>query len=242
VGGAVERIVHQLARSYARGVTLFHAPSRFMLEYCVAAGWPRDRFELFPYLVDVAAVPCSPGGDGTVLYAGRLSHEKGIDLLIRAVAQIPGLPLLIAGTGPLEESLRTYVREHALDDRIIFAGHLSKDALREAMQQCSVVAVPSQWSENYPFAVLEAQAMGKIVVASRVGGIPEQIRHGVTGFLVREHTPEGWAAALRHVQALQPRQIKAIGEEARSWVELYHAPEVQYSRLLHAYQHAVQML
>ncbi len=240
VGGAVERVVHQIARSYARGVALFHTPSKFMREYCVAAGWPRDRFELFPYVVDVAAIPFAPGGDGSVLYAGRLSHEKGVAMVVHAVAQIPGQQLYIAGTGPLEGSLRSYVREHELEDRIIFTGHLSKTALREEMRRCSSVVVPSQWPENYPFAVLEAQAMGKVVVASRLGGIPEQIRHGITGFLVKEQTPEAWAAALRHVQELHPRQVQALGEEARSWVALYHEPAVHYERLLHAYHQAMK--
>ncbi|MEK7647702.1 MAG: glycosyltransferase family 4 protein [Patescibacteria group bacterium] len=240
VGGMVERVVHQIARSYARGVTLFHAPSKFMQEYCVRAGWPRARFVRFPYVVDVAAIPFTPGGDGSVLYAGRLSHEKGVELLIRAVALVPTCRLVIAGTGPLEASLRSLVREHALDDRVIFVGHLSKDALRQEMTQASIVAVPSQWPENYPLAVLEAQAMGKMVIAARAGGIPEQIKHGVTGFLVHESTPEAWAAAIAHVQALKPRQVQAIGDEARAWVTLYHAPVVHYGRLLMAYQQAIQ--
>lgn len=241
VGGAVERVVHQVARSYARGVTLFHAPSKFMRTYCIAAGWPRERFELFPYVVAVSTIPFAPGGDGSVLYAGRLSHEKGVDMLLHAVALIPDLRLRIVGTGVLEGALRAYVREHELEDRVSFVGHLSKEALREEMLRCSSVVVPSQWPENYPFAVLEAQAMGKVVIASRVGGIPEQIRHGVTGFLVKEQTPEAWAAAIRHMQALHPRQVQAVGEEARSWVALYHAPEVHYERLLHAYQRAIKI-
>jgi glycosyltransferase involved in cell wall biosynthesis len=80
--------------------------------------------------------------------------------------------LKVVGTGPLESDLRSRYREAE------FLGYRSGDALKQIVANAAFVVVPSEWYENCPMVVLEAMAMGKPVIGSAIGGIPEQIDHG----------------------------------------------------------------
>jgi glycosyltransferase involved in cell wall biosynthesis len=131
-----------------------------------------------PNGVDASRIPAGSADGGFVLFFGRLSPEKGIETLLQAHAESRNAwRLVVAGTGPPAEELQY---RYPLAE---FAGHLSGDALGQLISEASVVVVPSECEENCPLSVLEAMAHAKPVVASRVGGIPELVRDGETGFL-----------------------------------------------------------
>lgn len=237
--GGLERMLHVLLRSYDKHVRLFLAPSRYMIERCVQAGWKRDRFVHLPYCVDTDAFARSPFDEGYVAYAGRLSHEKGLMTLLDAAARAPELSVRIAGDGPLAEPLRAAVRDRGLRN-IELVGFLEKSALRDFIGRAGVVVVPPQWPENYPFAVLEAQAMGKCVVATQVGGIPEQIIDGTTGFLCAPSDAGALASALQRALSLPVAKKDQIGTAARAWVVREHSYAVHYARLMDVYATATR--
>ncbi len=236
--GGLERMLHQLLRSYDQGVDLFLAPSQFMMDFCIKAGWPKERFVHLPYTVDTNAFVFSQHDDGYVAYAGRLSHEKGLELLVAVAARLPHVQFRIAGRGPLESKLEATIKHKSLNN-VELLGFLKKDKLIEFISRAGVVVVPSTWSENYPFAVLEAQAMGKVVVASRVGGIPEQIAHGKTGFLVQPNNTHAWIDMLDQVQQLPSTTKDAISLAAREWVVSQHNLELHYERLMKVYEYVI---
>ena len=130
-----------------------------------------------PYGVDVPAACEAEAPDQFVLYAGRLSPEKNIDVIAEATA---GIPRVVAGDGPLR---------HLVPDAL---GFVSQAELSRLYDRAAVVVLVSQM-EGLPNVVLEAMAHGKTVIATPVGGIPSLIEDGRTGFLV----PVGDAAALR---------------------------------------------
>lgn len=171
-----EAVVQRRLGNYEK-VDRFIAPSRFMAE-SVAHRIPAERIALLYNGVDTAHSHAGDGDEGHVLFLGRLSHEKGVETLLRAHAAADGRwPLVVAGGGPLLDDLKAQYK-HA-----IFAGHLSGDALKQALAGAAVVVVPSEWYENCPMSVLEAMACGKPVVGSRMGGIPELVADGETGLL-----------------------------------------------------------
>lgn len=116
------------------------------------------------------------------LYFGRLSHEKGLVTLINAFSHIRDLKLVIAGTGPQETYLKDKVQNLGCDN-IEFVGFKSGEDLNSIISNASFNIVPSEWWENNPLSIIEAYSMGIPVIGANVGGIPEIIVEGETGFL-----------------------------------------------------------
>ena len=111
-----------------------------------------------------------------VLYFGRFSREKGIDTLIQVCKELPEIPFVFAGTGPLEEEL-------AGVPNIQNVGFQRGQDLETLIRQARFSVCPSQWYENCPFSVMESQLYGTPVLGADIGGIPELIEVGKTGEL-----------------------------------------------------------
>ncbi|MBI3432266.1 MAG: glycosyltransferase family 4 protein [Hydrogenophilales bacterium] len=171
-----EAVVQRRLGNYEQ-VDAFIAPSRFMQE-SVSHRIPAEKIRLLYNGMDTEGVRGSGTDDGYVLYLGRLSAEKGVGTLLEAHASSRnGWNLMVAGTGPLEAEFKSKYK-HAS-----FVGHVTGDRLREVIDRAAAVVVPSECYENCPMSVLEAMAYGKPVVGSRMGGIPELVVDGETGFL-----------------------------------------------------------
>lgn len=121
--------------------------------------------------------------EGYAFFFGRLSVEKGILNLINAFSRQNNGYLYIAGEGPEKENILKYIKENNLEDRIKLLGFLSQSEVKKYISNCSFVVVPSIWYENCPYSILESLAMGKPVIGSKIGGIPELIVDGVNGYL-----------------------------------------------------------
>ena len=111
-------------------------------------------------------------------FVGRVSPEKGIDLLVESAKALPDVPFRVAGNFDRTLDL---VRQAPLN--IEFTGQLSPDALIEFYAQARMILAPSKWYEGLPMAVIEAMLSGKPVVCSNIGGLPEIIDHGISGLL-----------------------------------------------------------
>lgn len=139
----------------------------------------------------------------TIVAAGRLVPEKGIDVLLRAfrtvVARIPAARLVIAGAGPDGETLRNLAASLGISARVSFPGHLSRSDTLATIRGAWASCVPSVWAEPFGMVAVEAQMEGVPVVASRTGGLAEIVRDGVTGRLVEPGDVDGLAAALLSV-------------------------------------------
>jgi len=224
--------------SWGRGdverVGRFLAPSRFLREKVVAHGVPAERVEVRPYFLNLERyrVADVPAGDH-LLYAGRLSKEKGLATLFDALARRPHLKLRIAGTGPLESALRA--RAHAENLDVEFLGHLAQEALHDAIRAARAVVVPSEWYENQPYAVLEAMALGVPVVASAIGGLPELVAPNQTGWLVPNGDADmlAWAMDEAHLDADAARELGLRGR-AKMEAEFAAGPALESLEKLYA--------
>ena len=140
------------------------------------------------------------GGD-YFLYFGRLSIEKGIFVLIKSYAQAKvRKPLYIVGTGPEEEKIRDFIKEHNLDSKIIMLGFKKGDELRQLVQNALCVCLLSTWYENGPYTIMEAQAAGRPVLVSNIGGIPEMVIDTVSGRVAMRTSPKTIAALLEYCE------------------------------------------
>jgi glycosyltransferase involved in cell wall biosynthesis len=154
----------------------------------------------------------------TVVYAGRLVKEKGIDVLVRAFdivrTRIPEAKLVIAGTGPDKNQLERLIQDLGSIKNISMLGHLTQSDLKEQSKAAWVQAVPSRWAEPFGLAAVEAMMEGRAVVASATGGLKEIVEHGQTGFLIPPDNPEALAEKLSLL--LSDRSLaETMGEEAR---------------------------
>ncbi len=230
---ALEAALHRwLLRSYDR-VDLFLAPSRFMADKVRAMGL-KGAIRVLPNFVDVErwrplTLPAAP----VVGYLGRVSAEKGVHVLVRAMRGLR-CELRVFGDGPERAALERAVAASGLSN-VRFRGHLEGEDLRAELAACVCVVVPSVWYENNPHSILEAFALGRPAIASDIGGLPELVIHGKTGLLVPPNAVEPLRDALRILS--EDRGLAArLGRNARELVEACHSPEVFYAGLMAAYR------
>jgi len=202
---------------------LFICVSEFIKTKLLAQGFPAHKV-LVHYIgidTDVFCPDPSIAREPVVLFVGRLVEKKGCEYLIRAMSQVnlvlPETKLVIIGDGPLRPELET-LAAHNLN-HYEFLGVQPAAIVRDWMRQSSLLVVPSITSttgdsEGLPMVVVEAQATGLPVVASRHGGIPEAISHGETGLLVSERD---WQDLAQHIQYLfqNPVSWQEISEKGR---------------------------
>ncbi len=214
---AVETGLHRATGAYD-AVDVLVCPSSFLRAKMVQGGLPPARLAHLPNFCDLETIaPATAPGRG-VLYAGRLSHEKGVDVLLDAVRHLPAdLPVTIAGDGPERAALEERAARVA-PGRVVFLGRVGAAELHERMRAASVVVVPSRWYENQPMTVLEAYGTARPVVASRIGGLPELVDDGVTGALVDHDDPRALAEAVR-ILTVDPAVAHHQGREARRRAE-----------------------
>lgn len=114
------------------------------------------------------------------LFFGRLSSEKGIISLINSVRNT-NIKLLILGTGPLENEIRNLVKTDL--NKIVLGGFKTGDELDLFIKKSRCVVVPSEWYENCPYSAMEAMRLGKPLVVSNYGGLPELVEDGINGYI-----------------------------------------------------------
>ncbi|MDD5479773.1 glycosyltransferase family 4 protein [Rhodoferax sp.] len=211
----VESTVHRILNTYQGKLDKVVVPSHFFMEKFIEWGWPRDKFAYIPNYVD--ATHFTPGYEPCAyfLYFGRLAPEKGVATLMRA-AKAAGVNLKIAGTGPIEVELHALQAE--LQGDIDFLGYRSGAELHALIREARAVVLPSEWYENAPMSVLESFALGTPVIGARMGGIPELVLDGETGWTFESRSTEDLSALLSRIIAMPSAQVAGVGRHARNHV------------------------
>jgi len=232
-----EAVLHKMLGSYTDCVSRFIVPSRFYLNKFVEWGWNPDKFVYIPNFINIHDyVPNYASGD-YFLYLGRLSFEKGAATLIKAAADA-GVPLKIAGTGPEEMNLKKLAAENG--GRVDFLGYLSGERLRDVLRSSRAVVLPSEWYENAPLSLLEAYALGKPVIGAKIGGIPELISEGETGFTFIPGSVDDLSVMLSQVAALAGERLVDMGRVARERAEREYDSSIYRSRILDLYENIMR--
>jgi len=204
-------------------VDLFIAPSRFMKDVCVSFGIAAERIEVLPNFIGRGEYPilrAEQPADDYLIYFGRLAYEKGVGTLIEALTRVPmSLRLKIVGSGPGEADCRKMVTKYRLDDRVEFTGFQQDKKLRTLIQGARAVVVPSLWNENWPFSVLEAMALGKVIIASKAGGMPEMLGQGKFGLLFEPGDSQQLSDLINKIYK---KDHSYLGAAARQEVDKYN--------------------
>lgn len=199
------------AERWLAGLGTTVVPSRALYEWLLAHGWPGARMRVIPYGVPLAADPGAIGHDPVrFATAAYLDHRKAIELAIEACARTKETVRLdIYGDGPARPSLEARARALAVD--VVFHGFV--DDFRARRDEYDVFILPTK-GDNLPVAILEAMASAAPVLATRVGGIPEEVIDGVTGILVPPEDPAAMAEAMDRL-ASQPDLRREMGLHGR---------------------------
>ncbi len=235
---AAEAYLHQWLRTYQRCVDLFLAPSEFVRDEFIAHGFPAQRIEVLPHFQALPGDDRLDAGqsaydEGYLLYFGRLSSEKGVDELLHALVRLPHIPVIIAGEGPERARLEALARELNLE-RVLFAGMVRGEKLKELIAGCSFSLFPSHAYETLGKSILESYAYGRPVIATDLGSRRELVEPGVTGLLYPPGDRDQLARAIGFLFD-HPDVIARMGAAARSRVQLKHDPEQHLGRLLDIY-------
>ncbi len=151
--------------------------------------------------------------DTLLLYVGRLSAEKQVSHLRAVLDAVPGTRLAIVGDGPERAALE----EHFAGRSVHFAGYLQGEELSQAYASADIFTFPSAL-ETFGLVVVEAMAAGLPVVSSRVGGIPDVVEEGVTGFTFDAGDTDGLIAGVQQILAV-PGRLETMGQQARAFAE-----------------------
>jgi glycosyltransferase involved in cell wall biosynthesis len=157
---------------------------------------------------------------GQFLFVGRLAEKKGVDVLLRALADVPEATLVVGGEGPDDSTLRALSQDLGIGGRVRFVGRLSRDQLRCELRRAYAVVVPSLVAKDgdqdtTPLVMSESMSAAVPVIASRLGGLAERIEPGVTGLLAEPGSPKALAEALRDAVA-DAETLERCGRNAQA--------------------------
>ncbi|MFJ8471096.1 glycosyltransferase [Kitasatospora sp. NPDC094011] len=226
-------------RRWWSGVERFFCISAAQREVLARAGLPADRLAVKHNFVPEPGVRRTGAGEH-VLYLGRLAEAKGVRLLMTAWDALAaqggvGVPLVVAGTGPLEREVADWAAGRA---DVRYVGLYDPAQCREAVAQSVAVLAPSTWLEAFGLVVVEAMAAGVPVVAAGHGAFVELVEDGVTGLLHRPGDPASLAAGVRRLTA-EPEFNRELGRAARLRYEQGFSPDVGLEHLVEGYRGAI---
>jgi len=230
---------HKLSGTWRKKVDRFITPSEFIRSKIVGSSLKLNEQQV---VVKHNFIP-DPGEGSKVerqshyLFVGRLSEEKGIDILLDCFEQLPGIQILIAGDGPEKEKL--LARYGALPN-IRFLGLMPKSEIINLMKSCRALVFPSIWYEGLPMTIVEAFATGTPVIGSRLGAMEEMIQHGSNGLLFTPGKSDDLKKTIIEFEAKVREGFNGFYEEARSsYIQKYH-PDRCYQAVLDIYINAVK--
>ncbi len=214
--GMTEMYFTKFLQSYEKTVKFFICPSQFMAAKMAEWGEPPSKLKFVPNPAFTGECTAQRDGDYFLLI-GRLSSGKGFENVIRALAKLPHLKIRIAGRGPDEAKLKQLAKTLQVSN-IVFLGFLNKEKLQAERRHALALVVPSVWYENAPLAALEAMAEGLVIIASRIGGLPELVIHEQNGLLVEAQDIDGWIKTLEKFAALSKEARDKMGLESCKFI------------------------
>ncbi|ACL25366.1 glycosyltransferase family 4 protein [Chloroflexus aggregans] len=172
-----------------------------------------------------------------VVYLGRLSPEKGVNVLLDALVDLSEIKLKIAGDGPQKEALQTKVQKQGL--QVDFLGHVTGEKKSELLRRAMVAVVPSVCYETFSLAAIESMASGTPVVASDAGSLPFVVEGGKSGVLFRAGDSQDLQRKLAWLLA-HPQKALAMGYYARRVVEQRYSASAHYNALMEIYNSVIK--
>lgn len=231
---------HRRLGTFVKNINLFMVPDHFLGQKLTEGGIPghKIRVNVNPFFVDQYTP--SYTRQPYFLYVGRLVKQKGIVTLTNAMAFVrSSARLLIVGQGEAEPQIRAIISQNHLDERVSILGPRWKEDVKPLIANATAVVVPSEWYDDLPMIICQANAMGKPVIASRIDGIPEYVRAGENGFLFEAGNIAELAAVIDQVAAMPEKEFEQISRRSRLTAERAFDYSGHYQTLMRLAQEAL---
>jgi glycosyltransferase involved in cell wall biosynthesis len=225
---------HKWLGTWQTKLDRFIALTEFSKQKYVEAGWPNHKIVVKPNFIedpfDGDTVVAKAGGYG--LFVGRLSEEKGVDILFKSWANTLG-KLKVIGDGPLKDFV-----ESKSSGSIEFLGRKDKSDVLDLVRNADFIVMPSTWYEGFPMVLVEAFACGTPALVSRLGSMKEIVEDGVTGLHFEAGNSQDLAEKAQWLIDNLER-TREMGQNARNEYLAKYTPEKNYEVLMDIYQQAI---
>ena len=227
-------LAHWASGTWRHSVDRFIALTEFSRQKLIEGGLPEQKILVKPNFVEPEPEP-GPGNGGYFLFAGRLTEEKGIRVLLECWKMAPELPpLWIAGDGPLRNEIQNAA---ASINNVQWLGMKSSDETVFLMKHAKATLCPSLWYEGMPRVVIESLAVGTPVIASNIGGYPEMIVDGESGALFASGDADALRDRIRELEEMNA--FERMRSDARLRFLAEYTGEKNFSVLLNIYRAAM---
>lgn len=231
-------------RRYFDLIDYFIAPSAVMREQMIEGGYDGARIVVLPTFVEAPQLDRGGTRGRRIVYVGRLSPEKGIEVLLDAYQRmlpregLGDVELLVAGEGVAAYTAELVARGRQISPQVKFLGMLDAEAVGGLLSGALLSVVPSLWYENTPNAILESLAAGTPVAASDLGSMGDMLRGTDAGFLFRPGD-SGDLADVLECALLQPDTLARMSRSARAVAASQYSPEAHLGGLLRVFERAI---
>jgi glycosyltransferase involved in cell wall biosynthesis len=232
--------LHRLRKTWSERVQCFIALTGFARDLFIQeVNIPAEQIVVKPNAVDDLGVGDHRGG--YALFIGRLSPEKGLDVLLRAATEGDGLgiPLKIAGAGPLQGAVQAASASGKTKQRVEFLGPVNREGVGRLMQQARVLLLPSLWYEGLPMVIPEAFSTGLPVIASRIGALGALIEDGYNGLLTEPGDERDLASIVQRLVSNSAVEVGLRSGARETYLARYH-PKKNADILLEIYHQLSQ--
>ena len=226
-------MLHRLLRTWHTKVTRYIVLNQLCRDKFIAGGLPFDLLRIKPNFVDSANEPEWVHRSGGI-FIGRLSEEKGLNVLAAALSQLPDCQIDVFGKGDLQ----TYVEAIR---GFNYKGFRDPIELQACLRKAAYLVVPSTGVESFGLVAIEAFAAGTPVIASAHGGLREIVVHGKTGLLVEPGNVDALARAIAFAEDHHD-EMKIMGRAARQAYLSRYTPDINYRLLMSIYREAVESM
>ncbi|MCU0534006.1 MAG: glycosyltransferase family 4 protein [Hydrococcus sp. Prado102] len=235
MGVATMLTAHRLANTWNQKVDRYIALTEFARQKLIQGGIPGEKIAVKPNFVDPDP-GYGEGNGGYALFVGRLSQEKGIDLLLSAWKQIGDrIPLKIVGDGPLAEQVAAAVNSAS---NLLWVGRKSMEEVYTLMKGATFLVFPSRWYEGLPRTIIEAFAVGTPVIAPNLGSMSSLIARGETGLHFQAGCMEDLVNSLIWATHHSEAMIRMRQRVRFEFIHKYTAEE-SYRKLMEIYTQAL---
>ena len=233
LGYALRSFVARKTSIYYNHINSYAVMSEFQRNKLVEAGYPSEKITIIHNPVDAGDYDAEVSVGDYFAYAGRISAEKGIHILLAACRKCPSIPFKFAG--PIDSESRLVWETLP---NVEYLGFLDQDALQFFLAGARAVVAPSVCYEGMSISVLQAMVHGKPTICSRIGALADVVEDGTTGLLVQPGNEHDLAQTLRSLWH-QPNLCRKMGEAAREKVAREHSVKGYYRETMAMYEKAL---